>query len=172
MIKTEGKTMGCSGCTDCCKAIGIKELSHKREKHLKDTGNIPRGWVRISRRQAKKLNPFMFKAPWKGRTYFKCTHLVEEGCSIHKTSPYVCSGYPYYGRGLESLTKDFLEPGRLKEYSENCHLMKEVLDIQSEEEYDSWLLGNFSNHIDRYPDSLHKHVTEFPHRRISSVEIA
>lgn len=152
--------MGCNGCTDCCKAVALDKMGREREKSLKDSGSIPEGWERISKRSAKKRNPYMFKGTkWSKKTFFKCNHLTEQGCGIHATSPYVCSGYPYYGRTLE-VNKEYAEYC-VNEYSPSCNLWKEVTNIKTEDEYDKFVLGNFSNFVDRFEDKLHKSRDQF-----------
>jgi Fe-S-cluster containining protein len=164
-------TKGCNGCTDCCKAIGVRGMSSSKEKQKKLSNSIPSGWERITKRQAKKRNPFMFsKGSWKSySTYFKCNHLTDNGCSIHKSSPYVCSGYPYYGRSLIDFKGLYSEEAYKFEYSNSCNLTKEMLEL-TDTTYDGYLLKHFKSFIENYGDMLHKGRNEFPDR-IASVDI-
>ncbi len=163
--------LGCNGCTDCCKAIGINAISSYKEKQLKLTNSIPSGWERISKRQAKKRNPFMFsRGVWKSdKTYFKCNHLTDKGCSIHKSSPDICSGYPYYGKSLADVKAVYLEEAYKFEYSSSCNLTEEILEL-ADTDYDDYLLEHFKRFIENCGDKLHKGRNEFPDR-IASVDI-
>lgn len=167
-------TKGCSGCSDCCKAIAVltSSLSRGKELILKEDGQMPHGWQRISRRQAKKRNYKMFLGGglWKNKTYFKCNHLTDNGCSIHKDSPYVCSGYPYYGKSLTMMKHDSLTEART-EYADRCNLREELLNITGEGEYDAYLIKYFSNHIDKYSGMLHKSRAEFVDRLIPAINL-
>lgn len=163
---------GCDGCSDCCKAIGIDKVSYDREDFLKVSKSIPMGWVRITRRQAKRRNPQMFKGPsWQSKkTFFKCTHLKEYGCEIHQESPYVCSGYPYYGNALEDVKEVSVGYGR-NEYSANCNMREEILKVEGEGEWSEYILEHFKNFANQFPDKLHKSRAEFPDRLIPVVNI-
>ena len=170
-------TTGCNGCSDCCKAIGLRKLSPAMEKDLKETNSMPKGWERISKRIAKKLNPHMFRKgslpnTWRSNsTYFKCNHLKDYGCEIHKESPYVCSGYPYYGNSLEEVKELSKDDAYRYEYSDNCNMREEILSIKTEVEYDRYLLSHFSNFVDTFSDKLHKSRSEFPDRLIPTVNL-
>ena len=148
-----------------------KKMSSNTEKQLKLRNSMPTGWERISKRQAKKRNPFMFsKGIWKSdRTYFKCNHLADNGCQIHESSPYVCSGYPYYGRSLVEFKETYSEEGYRFEYSNSCNLTEEMLQL-TDTNYDSYLLRHFKSYIENHADKLHKDRGEFPDR-IASVDI-
>lgn len=164
--------MGCNGCTDCCKAVGLNKMSPAREKALKIDNSIPNGWVRISKRIAKKRNPSMFEGVGWGsnKTYFKCTHLTDNGCSIHKESPYVCSGYPYYGRSLEE-NQSYANAAKFEYSGEGCNLWQELSELSGEREYDKWVLSNFSNYVDNFKDKLHKNRSEFSDRLIPTINL-
>jgi Fe-S-cluster containining protein len=146
-------------------------FSRKQELEYKEAGQIPQGWERISRRQAKKRNPKMFiEHGWKDKAYFKCNHLNDDGCSIHQSSPYVCSGYPYYGKSLTELNNQSLA-GLRKEYTDYCNLREELLGIADEREYDAYLIKYFSNHINKHSGRLHKSRAEFIDRLIPTISL-
>lgn len=93
-------------CTKCCEAIHIPLqpwLAAKAGKiTLRGSQSILKYWVRISKRQAKKINPYIFsdsgspKEFLKEAGFFRCKALVPgEGCSIRDTEehPQVCKDY-------------------------------------------------------------------------------
>lgn len=130
--------MGCNGCTDCCKVPVIWDgLGNHKIADLKSTRSIPMGWNIISKRRAKKRHKFvvdMAKAfGSKKPTYFSCDHLTDNGCGIHKESPYVCHSYPVYEKDLTQFKELYLSSRT--EYSEHCNLVEELLTVETEEEW-------------------------------------
>lgn len=112
-------------CTQCCRAI---TLSYRRSGLLKSTVPdaifILANWKSISRRRAKKKNPYMVgqieKHPGKPVTYWHCARVTETGCSVYDDRPYVCSGYPLYGKNYHYLAANYAEQGLAPEYHPDC----------------------------------------------------
>ena len=162
---------GCEGCTSCCEVIGVGKMSKKYESYLKDTGSIPKAWKRLTRFQAKKMKPYLFYSGIWGsnKVYFECSNLTDEGCSIHKSSPFVCSGYPYYGKDLEELISS---KGPSNQYSEKpCNLHEGLEEVDSLHEYNKWVGLYFTNFVDQFPDRVHEGWDSRYKNLIQTVEV-
>lgn len=114
-------------CSKCCEVLTINMSASGREwmkyvrrngyEHL-DVKDYPDkkeyqlyGMVRkISKRRAKKINPYLVSIIKSRQSYFTCKHLTSSGCGNYKNRPKICSGYPYYGKTesefLESRKED------------------------------------------------------------------
>lgn len=100
--------MGCiiegARCTKCCEAITLP-VSRKRlgEMAGEDARFILANWKPMSKRLAKKVNPYLFasvpelRSSKKWRLY-RCTALTPDGCGKYDERPPVCRNYPHYGR--------------------------------------------------------------------------
>lgn len=97
-------TKGNTRCTKCCEAIHVPKGSWKlvSNSEIDDPNRgILEYWTRITKRQAKKINPYIFldKNAKKWLTeaeYYTCKALVKNiGCSIRNTKdhPDVCKIY-------------------------------------------------------------------------------
>lgn len=95
-------------CSKCCEVITLsldkntrlQIRSAKLNKSLQNSKNTVELMVtRISKRRAKKLNPFLVNKVKSGKrqNFFTCKNYKGGRCSIYDTRPYTCSGYPYYG---------------------------------------------------------------------------
>lgn len=103
-IKENGKR-----CTSYCEVINIPGKGYrdmiKHHPHGHDTQKIKKYWVQITKRQAKKINPYIFRRnmddytkQWlKGCKFFTCKALIKNvGCSIRKIEderPHACGAY-------------------------------------------------------------------------------
>lgn len=128
-------------CHDCCKVLLIHS-SYRYEEFVRkypsnagnynmdaesdDYKNIADMLIPIKKRQAKKINPSLFKNPrkeireWADRKdigYFKCRHLVDGVCTNYENRPNMCSGYPYYGKTKEEFLETYSGAG---EYNPDC----------------------------------------------------
>lgn len=90
-------------CTACCRAISLANsrralaANAHRDKPAGDMSFILANWKPISRRRAKKKNPYMVLDPrHAGRSFWHCRRVTDEGCSVHATRPRVCRDYPLY----------------------------------------------------------------------------
>lgn len=101
----------CNKCGQCCKGISAgkrtSDFISKWKKYIKSKPNykarskkanidgsfLARNWIKISFKEAVKLNPSLTE---KDRYYYKCLSLVDNKCSNHKERPGICSGYPNY----------------------------------------------------------------------------
>jgi Fe-S-cluster containining protein len=64
-------------------------------------------WVRISKRRAKKINPYMFQKDWDKKSkyfinsqasFFKCKKVTKDGCTIYEDRPDICRLFS--GKGM------------------------------------------------------------------------
>lgn len=109
-------------CTQCCRAI---TLSYTRRYLGKawgyDAKFILANWKQISRRRAKKKNPYMVRELGKRRhTFWHCARVTDAGCSVYDDRPNVCSGYPLYGQAYDRVAKLYAERGFKPEYHPDC----------------------------------------------------
>ncbi len=85
-------------CTKCCQVIGINRDhigKHRRGKiNAVDGDKILGIWNKISKRRAKKVNPYavgVFSGD--GNDWFTCKNLGENGCMDQENKPDVCSRF-------------------------------------------------------------------------------
>lgn len=98
----------CNGCTKCCEALHLNRWGAERIFDPERVDRIMDGplmrslFIKISRRRAKKINPYMFTRPvnkteakfLKTAQFFKCKALeVGVGCTIHASRPATCRDY-------------------------------------------------------------------------------
>lgn len=92
-------TKGNVRCTKCCQAIHMMAGAWRKMKLKKasyvDGDIVMSKWVRISRRRAKKINPFiMANGHENGKMdYFKCKSLTEHGCGDYEGRPDICRSF-------------------------------------------------------------------------------
>lgn len=104
-------TKGNVRCTKCCEAIHINKKQYlrfvKKEINFSDGDFIRKYWTPISKRRAKKINPYIFdrvkkiaKEDYKyvshDMQFFTCKALKKGfGCTIRDTEehPYVCKQF-------------------------------------------------------------------------------
>lgn len=113
--------MSCNGCTDCCKVPTVfhhvpSSVRHDNREH----------WVVISKRRAKKLNPYLIRRIKTDKsgvvTYHKCRRLTDSGCSIYEDRPFACREYLKDNTELSSaVNKGYV--GSANEYTDNCNLI-------------------------------------------------
>ncbi|AUR95942.1 putative zinc- or iron-chelating domain containing protein [Vibrio phage 1.215.B._10N.222.54.F7] len=121
-----------SFCNACCTVISLyKPFKHgevkaaRRAFNKRAKLNIEIGMLRrISKRLAKKRNPFLVAKLKKGGnfakyTFYKCIHLKGGKCNIYDSRPYMCHGYPFYGQSPEHfLASDMFKMGA--QYDKDC----------------------------------------------------
>lgn len=97
-------------CTRCCEVTLLSKDMYKSV--LEDKGVSPdcnfvkENWTPISNETAFRVNPYLRKsANAENAQYFTCKNVTKEGCSIYETRPYVCRGYPRYGRDTTSIAE-------------------------------------------------------------------
>ena len=99
----------CHNCSACCEVIAIDNITHEDFHEKIRAGRISaiHGEMMkpISRDEAYKRNPLVVtgrEEVGKGTnhftSYFTCTKLKDNKCSIYGDRPYMCSGYPFYDR--------------------------------------------------------------------------
>lgn len=131
-------------CTACCRAIILKLNKHDVSEMAKHkTGDaffVRKNWIPISKRRAKKKNPYIFT--WvkthpaynkKGPFFWMCKKVTDSGCSVYESRPRVCSGYPAYGDifGFSETVKTY--PA---EYRQDCTEWKiPVKNIDQQEKH-------------------------------------
>ena len=123
-------------CSKCCEVLtinmgsnGKKWMEYARRVDF-DTFEPEKGqdkkeyqlyWMikKITKRKAKKINPYLVSVISNRQQYFTCKHLISSGCSNYENRPKICSQYPYYGK-TES---EFLESEENKKgglYTPDC----------------------------------------------------
>ncbi len=85
-------------CTKCCQVIGIKRDQigkHRRGKtNVTDGDKILSLWIKVSKRRAKKVNPYAVRDFGNaGNDWFTCKNLGEDGCMDQENKPDVCSRF-------------------------------------------------------------------------------
>ncbi len=134
----------CGDCRACCLAPTL----WKGGLLAKNNSAIPKEWVVIKLREAKRRNPhlvqFVKKNPGNKKvTFFKCRALTDHGCSIYADRLPICRGYPGYGVSLNSETMTLIlnryeDIGA--EYTRKCtHLdifLKQKGEPTSQEKFD------------------------------------
>ena len=94
-------------CSKCCEAIHIPTYQwiaiRKGRNTHPDSAKVKKHWVNISKRRAKKINPYVFEFKDDGHknfiqvaSFFTCRRLVKGvGCSIRDSDshPEVCKIY-------------------------------------------------------------------------------
>lgn len=127
-------------CSKCCEVLTLAISANLISwvKHVRRFGypddfegdKIYHMMIKISKRRAKKINPYLVKiiGKTKGRGYFKCKNFTGTGCGIYETRPRMCSKFPYYGKTKEEFLNDFNSNDNWKpEYREDCTYYIEVI---------------------------------------------
>lgn len=111
----------CEACGGwCCRAIVVSRQVINTSK---------RGpyefWTELTLEEAREANPFLppYLEP-NFHNFFKCSHLSNGLCSNYSERPDTCSGYPFYGEGLEELLN---EPGAF--YVPWCYYRMEIFEF-------------------------------------------
>lgn len=99
-------------CTRCCEAIhmpknaGLTIVRRNNKRVFKSDWVLLKHWKQITKRQAKKINPYMFGEGWtknqkkfvnQGAIFFKCTALVDGKCTVYYHRPFACRDFDGYG---------------------------------------------------------------------------
>lgn len=130
-------------CTKCCQAIVLSMPAHDVFKKLRmsrdftgevrgDLSFVGENWVPISRRRAKKINPYMvamqrrvvIDAGHKTSkliqkvSYWTCNNLTPSGCGVYEDRPSVCRDYPVYPVYSADYVKELA--GRPADYRPEC----------------------------------------------------
>lgn len=115
-------------CSTCCKVIILPSSKNVRDwiSHYRRTDEesgsgdgILKLVRRISKRRAKKINPYLVKTVGSDRRfgYYLCRNYTGSGCADYENRPYTCSGYPRYGMTEEQWSnRDLPDP----EYRIEC----------------------------------------------------
>lgn len=100
-------------CTLCCEAIhlpinmGLNIILKKKDTFPDGDWIILKHWKQISKRVAKKINPYMFGSGWSKEQkkwlnqsvlFFKCTALVDGLCTVYDQRPFACRDFA--GNGM------------------------------------------------------------------------
>lgn len=111
-------------CSKCCEVLmGRYDSRHisiskklRYDHSLKST--YPDFWImrKISKRRAKKINPYTVKLAGNNREYFTCVNYKGGRCTDYEGRPRMCSNYPYYGKTEEVFKALRYQP----EYREDC----------------------------------------------------
>lgn len=114
--------MGCviegKQCTSCCEAIMLNVSRDHLAGRKGDPEFILENWKPISKRRAKKINPYMIKEYHSaGSSYWSCKNVTKSGCGIYEKRGQVCSGYPLYEQTIESFARGGY---RKPEYHAEC----------------------------------------------------
>lgn len=97
----------------CCKAINLP-YSYREITKLGRSGEgdndakfIVDNWIPISKRRAKKINPYLVKRNEHNikLTFWQCKQLTDSGCGVYDTRPDVCRNYPMYTREADYLSQ-------------------------------------------------------------------
>lgn len=92
-------------CTKCCEAIHLPKqaaINVVKGNVCDEDGMLSKYWRRISKRVAKRINPYMFSDCWskpqrdfinKGAGFFKCLALKNGVCTIYEDRPFACRDF-------------------------------------------------------------------------------
>lgn len=88
-------------CTKCCEAIHIpRKAAHDiwtrdATTIYVDQQLVRAKWIPISKRRAKKINPYMFSTgeSYQDMAFFKCKSLTKMRCGDYDNRPRVCRSY-------------------------------------------------------------------------------
>lgn len=136
----------CNNCSACCEVIAIDNITHEEFYDKVEQGVVSaiHGEMMrpLSRDEAFKRNPLivssreeMQKRFVRNTSYFTCTKLKDNKCSIYDQRPVMCSGYPFYGREVVNeqshaeLSKAQLRR-RETPYSETCTYVPNLIQIR------------------------------------------
>jgi Fe-S-cluster containining protein len=104
-------------CSECCKVLSVYKSKSFIEwtKYVRrygypddfdDQNKVYHRLREISKRRAKKLNPYLVgKFSNNRQSFFKCINYNGKGCSDYNNRPQMCSGYPHYGRSVDEFEK-------------------------------------------------------------------
>lgn len=137
----------CHNCSACCEVIAIDNITHEEFYEKVRTGKVSaiHGEMMkpISREEAYKRNPMIVAGRQKFSngtkrftSYFTCTKLKDNKCSIYEDRPYMCSGYPFYDR-VEVNTQSHADlckaqlSRRDTPYSPTCTYVPTLIDIRN-----------------------------------------
>lgn len=118
-----GCIIGGKRCTRCCIAIHMEKsagnniVKHRKTRLTKGDWVIGKYWKQISKRIAKKLNPYMFHPGWRKdqkafvsrSIFFKCTALVKGVCSVYEDRPFACRDFAGHGMYAYECSKEAYE---------------------------------------------------------------
>ena len=94
--------MPCNKCGKCCEVIQIRYSKTDFRKMLKEGKNVPdaqfilANWKRISRKEAKRINPNLIVG--KGAWDYICIQYDRDKrrCKVYAQRPAVCRKFPIY----------------------------------------------------------------------------
>lgn len=117
-------------CSKCCEVLIITESKNFRDwrayalrygyedTDIKKCNQIYHMVRKISKRRAKKINPYLVSITGSNQAYFTCKNYTGEGCDIYEERPGMCSGYPYYGKTESEFLENRMEDKGL--YADEC----------------------------------------------------
>ena len=94
-------------CFTCCQVIVLNETGKLRGwiSYVRNHGypkdfagdNLFHRVTKISKRRAKKINPYLVKRVGNAMSYYTCSSFTGSGCGDYENRPETCSQFPYYG---------------------------------------------------------------------------
>ena len=101
-------TKGGDRCNKCCQVLHINGPQwNKFERGIisvTDGDQLKQLFVRVSKRRAKKINPYIFNRPIEHKdqreflnkaAYFTCNALIQGVCSVYNDRPDICRVYDH-----------------------------------------------------------------------------
>lgn len=137
----------CHDCSACCEVIAIDNLTHEDFYDKVKRGVVSAIYgemmLTLTRDEAFKKNPTIVKGreeilrgPEKVTSYFTCSKLKDNRCSIYDQRPVMCSGYPFYGRvEVDEQSHADLSKAQLRRrdtpYSTTCTYVPTLISIRN-----------------------------------------
>jgi Fe-S-cluster containining protein len=124
-------------CTKCCEAIHLPKenaINILKRNASDDDDMILKYWRRISKRVAKKINPYMFSTTWskdqrnfvnQRAGFFKCLALKDGLCTIYENRPFACRDFAGHGMYAFECANEAYEKRQIEEAKGN----KEKCDV-------------------------------------------
>lgn len=137
----------CNNCSACCEVIAIDNITHEEfyDKVGRGVVSAIHGemMMPLSRDEAFQKNPLIVSnreavVARQGRitSYFTCSKLKDNKCSIYDQRPIMCSGYPFYGReDVNEQSHAELSKAQLRRretpYSTTCSYVPHLIPIKA-----------------------------------------
>lgn len=111
-------------CSKCCEVIhlsgGAANIIKDGQLYEKDWV-ISKHWTPLTRRQAKKKNPYMFGPGWrdnmkgflKSAEFFRCTALIGGVCSVYDDRPHACRDFAGNGAYAFECAQEYYEKSQI-----------------------------------------------------------
>ncbi len=95
-------------CSKCCEVLTVREnknlrdwIKYGRYDNKMDKDMLHPNLCKISKRRAKKINPYLVSIIGNDQSYYTCRKFTGSGCGDYENRPSTCSEYPYYGQNKE-----------------------------------------------------------------------